>query len=76
MQTPQNFWREYPEDADFKLVAKDAILGVALAFPDAKFVGGFVDPLMSMDEAIELVESGQRFFARMDEAKESKNESE
>jgi hypothetical protein len=33
-----NFWREYPEDADVKLVAKDAILGVAVAFPGAKFV--------------------------------------
>jgi DNA-directed RNA polymerase subunit RPC12/RpoP len=57
-----NFWREYPEDADLKLIAKDAIVGVAVAFPDAKFVGGFVDPVMAMDEAIELVESGQRVF--------------
>jgi DNA-directed RNA polymerase subunit RPC12/RpoP len=57
-----NFWREYLEDADFKLVAKDAIVGVAVAFPEAKFVGGFVDPVMSMAEAIELVESGQRVF--------------
>jgi DNA-directed RNA polymerase subunit RPC12/RpoP len=57
-----NFWREYPEDADFKVIAKDAILGVAVVLPEAKFVGGFVDPVMSMDEAIELVESGQRVF--------------
>jgi DNA-directed RNA polymerase subunit RPC12/RpoP len=57
-----NFWREYPEDADFKLIAKESILGVAVAFPEAKFVGGFVDPVMSMDEAIDLVESGQRVF--------------
>ena len=71
-----NFWREYPEVADFKLIAKDAILGVALALPDAKFVGGFVDPVISMDEAIELAENGQRFFARLNETKESKNESE
>jgi DNA-directed RNA polymerase subunit RPC12/RpoP len=57
-----NFWREYPEDGDLKLIAKDAIVGVAVAFPKAKFVGGFVDPVMSMAEAIELVESGQRVF--------------
>mgnify|MGYP000343617101 CR=1 FL=1 len=63
-----NFWREYPEDADFKLIAKDAILGVAVAFPEAKFVGGFVDPVMSMDEAIELVESGQCVFVQPQDA--------
>jgi DNA-directed RNA polymerase subunit RPC12/RpoP len=56
-----NFWREYPEDADFKLIAKDAILGVAVAFPDAKFSGSS-DPILSMDEAIELVQSGKRVF--------------
>jgi len=65
-----NFWREYPKDADLKLIAKDAILGVAVAFPEVKFVGGFVDPVMSMDEAIELTENGKRFFARLDETKE------
>ena len=54
-----NFWREYPKDADLKLIARDAILGVAVAFPDAKF-SGTGDPILSMDEAIELVETGQR----------------
>jgi DNA-directed RNA polymerase subunit RPC12/RpoP len=66
-ETP-NFWREYPEDADFKHIAKDAILGVAVTFPEAKFVGGFVDSVMSMDEAIELVESGQRVFIQPQDA--------
>jgi DNA-directed RNA polymerase subunit RPC12/RpoP len=46
-----NFWREYLEDADFKQIAKDAIIGVAVAFPDAKFSGSS-DPILSMEEAI------------------------
>lgn len=54
-----NFWREYPKDADLKLIARDAILGVAVAFSDAKF-SGTGDPILSMDEAIELLEDGQR----------------
>jgi hypothetical protein len=54
-----NFWREYPKDADLKLIARDTILGVAVAFPDAKF-SGTGDPILSMDEAIELLEDGQR----------------
>lgn len=57
-----NFWRKYPEDVDFKQIAKDAIIGVAVAFPDAKFIGGFVAPVMSMDEAIELVEQGKKVY--------------
>ena len=59
-----NFWREYPDDADFKQIANDAIIGVAVAFPDAKFIGGFVDPLMSMDEAVELVDQGKKVFVQ------------
>lgn len=59
-----NFWREYPDDADLKQVAKDAILGVAIAFPDAKFIGGFVDPVMSMGEASELLEQGKKVFVQ------------
>ena len=58
-----NFWREYPEDADLKQIAKDAILGVAIAFPEAKFLASG-DPVMSMDEAIELVEQGKKVFVQ------------
>ena len=54
-----NFWREYPQDVDLKLIARDVILGVAVAFPDAKFSGSG-DPVLSMDEVIELLEAGQR----------------
>lgn len=59
-----NFWREYPEDADFKQVAKDAILGVAVAFPDAKFISTMVDSIMNMDEAVELIEQGEKVFVQ------------
>ena len=59
-----NFWREYPDDADLKQIAKDAIIGVAVAFPEANFIGGFVDPAMSMDEASELLEQGKMVFVQ------------
>ena len=69
-----NFWRENPKDADVKLIARDAILGVAVAFPNAQSSGSG-DPVLSMDEAIELVEVGQKLFARPALPKESQNES-
>lgn len=62
-----NFWREYPDDADLKQIARDAIIGVAVAFPDAKFSGSG-DPIVSMDEAIELVQNGQRVHLQPHEA--------
>jgi DNA-directed RNA polymerase subunit RPC12/RpoP len=62
-----NVWRIYPNDADYKQIAKDAILGVAVAFPDAKFSGSG-DFIVSMDEAIELVQGGQRVFIQPQEA--------
>jgi DNA-directed RNA polymerase subunit RPC12/RpoP len=57
-----NFWREYPEDADVKLVAKDAILGVAVAFPDAKFELLDSGESMSLDEALKILNSGSKTF--------------
>jgi hypothetical protein len=68
-----NFWREYPDDADLKQIAREAIIGVAVAFPDAKFIGGAVDPVMSMDDAIERIEQGQKVFVQeVAEASKSK----
>lgn len=63
VDTP-NFWREYPEDADFTQIAQDAILGVAVAFPDAKFISTMVDSIMNMDEAIELIEQSEKVFVQ------------
>jgi DNA-directed RNA polymerase subunit RPC12/RpoP len=59
-----NFWREYPDDVDLEQIAKEAIIGVAVAFPDAKFSGSLVDPVISMDEAIELFEQGKKVFVQ------------
>jgi DNA-directed RNA polymerase subunit RPC12/RpoP len=58
-----NFWREYPEDADFKLISKDAILGVAVAFPEAQFPGSGT-PDVSLGEMAERVEQGEKVFGR------------
>ena len=60
-----NFWREYPDDTDLKQIAKEAVIGVAIAFPDAKFIGGLVDPVTAMDEAIELLEQGKKVFVQV-----------
>ena len=59
-----NFWREYPDDTDLKQIAKETIIGVAVAFPDAKFIGGLVDPVMSLDEASKLLEQGKKVFVQ------------
>ena len=58
-----NFWREYPEDADFKLIAKDAIIGVTVAFPEAKFLSSG-DPFTSLDELVEHIEQGEKVFLK------------
>ncbi len=64
VDTP-NFWRQYPDDADYKQIAKDAILGVAIAFPDAKFIGGVVNPGISMGEVSERLEQGKKVFVQV-----------
>jgi DNA-directed RNA polymerase subunit RPC12/RpoP len=57
-----NFWREYPEDADLQVIAKDTILGVAVAFPDANFELSDSGESMSLDETLKILNSGTKTF--------------
>lgn len=58
-----NFWREYDGDEDFKAIAKDAIIAVALCFPNATFNKN-EDSYISMDELAEQIELGEKGFAQ------------